>query len=168
MKNLSALVVVFLAIFLCMEGVGCAEQHDRLVPLLVDLVGWQAQPAKGMSLLSAQMKMISADRSYSQADKNLTVGILINSGPVLDSDLKEFNSDNEVMSTHSRQVDGFWVKSTHTKSNASGQLLIYIDYNQDANCLLIAEYAKMNEDEALQIIKNIDLNKLKRVVSSML
>lgn len=168
MRNFSTLVVVFLAIFLCLKGVGHAEQHDRLVPLLVDLDGWQAPPAKGMSLLSARMKMITANRSYSQADKNLAVSILVNSGPVLDSDLQESSSDNDTISIQSRQIDGFWVKSSHTKKNASGQLLVYLDYNQEANSLLIVEYSKMNEDEVLQIIKNLDLNKLKKVVSAML
>lgn len=168
MKNFSALVVVILAIFLCMVGVGRAEQHDRLVPLLADLAGWQAQPAQGMSLLSARMKMISANRNYSQADKNLTVSILVNSGPVLDSDLQEFSSDNDDISIQSRQVDGFWVKSTHTKKDGSGQLIVYLDYNQEANGMLIAEYSKMNEDEVLQVIRSMDLKKFKRVVSAML
>lgn len=168
MRNFSTLVVVFLAIFLCLKGVGHAEQHDRLVPLLVDLEGWQAPPAKGMSLLSAQMKMISVNRSYTQNDKKLIVNIMVNSGPVLASDLQEFSSDNDTNSIQSRQVDGFWVKSSHTKKNSSGQLLVYLAYNQEANSLLIAEYSKMNEDEVLQIIKNLDLNKLKKVVSAML
>lgn len=168
MRNSGLPAVVFLAVFLAMGGVGRAEQHDRLVPLFVDLAGWQAQPAQGMSLLSAQMKMISANRNYSQSDKNLTVSILVNSGPVLDSDLQEFNSDNETLTIYSRQIDGFWVKSTHTKENRSGQVLIYLDYNQEATGLLIAEYAKMDEEEVMQVIKNMDLKKLKKVVSGML
>lgn len=168
MKKLSSLVVMFLTVFLCMGGVGRAEQHDRLVPLLGDLEGWQAQPAQGMSLISAQMKMISASRIYSQADKNLTVNIMVNSGPIVDSDLQESRSENDSVRAQSRLVDDFWVKSSHTKKNSSGEVIVYLDYNQKANGVLVADYAKMSEDEVLQLIRSMDWQKVKKVVSSLL
>lgn len=168
MKNFSSLAVMFLTIFLFMGGEGRADQHDRLVPLLANLEGWQAPPANGMSLISAQMKMISATRIYSQADKNLTVNIMVNSGPVVDSDLQESSSDNEAMRAQSRQIDGFWVKSSYTKKNGSGEVIVYLDYNQEANGVLVADYEKMSEDEVLQLIRSMDWKKLKKVVSTLL
>jgi hypothetical protein len=168
MKKISSLVLMSLMIFLSIGGVGRADQHDRLVPLLSNLEGWQAQPAKGMSMISAQMKMISASRIYRQADKNLTVNIMINSGPVVDSDLQESSSDNDVAREQSRLVDGFWVKSTHTKKNGSGEVIVYLDYNQEANGVLVVDYAKMSDDEVLQIIRSMDWKKLKKVVSTLL
>jgi hypothetical protein len=168
MKNFSSLVVMFLAIFLLMGGVGQADQHDRLLPLLGNLDGWQAQPARGLSLVSAQMKMISANRIYSHADKNLGVSIMVNSGPVLDSDLQESSMDNEVIKEQIQQIDGFWVKSSYNKKNGGGQLIVYLDYNQEASGLLIADYSKMSDDEVLQVIRRMDWKKFKKVVATLL
>lgn len=168
MKNFSSMTVLFLTIFLFMGGVSRAEQHDRLLPLLANLVGWQAQPAQGTSLISAQMKMISATRSYSQADKDFTVNIMVNSGPVLDSDLQVSSSDNESIREKTRQIDGFWVKSSYNKKSNSGELLVYLDYNKEASGLLMANYSKMSDEEALQVIKKMDWKKLKKVVSALL
>jgi hypothetical protein len=168
MKKIGSLAVMALMSFLLMSGVGLADQHDRLVPLLGDLEGWKAQPAHGMSLSSAQMKMISANRIYHQADKNLTVNIMINSGPVMDSDLQESSSDNETAREQSRQIDGFWVRSSYTKKNGSGEVIVYLDYNQAANGVLVADYSNMSDDEVLQVIKKMDWKKIKKVVSSML
>jgi len=166
MKNLNMLL--FFAAFWCMGGLAWAEPHDRLVPLLVDLDGWQAQPAHGMSLISAQMKMINANRLYRQVDKNLTVNLMVNSGPVLASDLQESSSDNETVRAQTRQVEGFWVKSSHTKKNDSGQLIVYLGYNQEANAVLVVNYAKMGEAEALQTVASLDWQKLKTIVATML
>lgn len=168
MKKISLLAVVFLTFFLLIGGVGRADQHDKLVPLLSDLNGWQAKPAHGMSLVSAQMKMISANRIYSQIEKKLTVTIMINSGPVLDSDLQESSSDNDSIREQSRQIDGFWVKSSHTKKNGSGEVIVYLDYNQEANGVLVADYANMSDEEVLEVIKSLDWKKLKKVVSTLL
>lgn len=168
MKNFSSLAVIFLIIFFSIGGVGRAEQHDRLLPLLGNLEGWQAQPAQGISMISAQMKLISASRNYSQADKNLIVNIMVNSGPVVDSDLQESSSESESMREQSRQIDGFWVKSSHAKNNGSGEVVVFLDYNQEANALLVANYTKMSDDEVLRVIRGLDWQKLKTVVSSFL
>lgn len=168
MKNLTATPCLFLAIFLLLVGVGHAEQHDKLVPLLIDQEGWQAPPAQGMSLVSAQMKMINASRTYRQTDKNMTVNLMVNSGPVLDSDLQQFSSDDEATRVQSRQIDGFWTKATHLKKTNTGQVIVYLDYTPEASAVLFAEYANMNEEEALQLVRNLDWQKLKKVVSAML
>lgn len=167
MKKISTLVLFF-AIFMAMGGLVRAEQHDRLLPLLADLKGWQAQPAQGMSLHSAQMKLISANRIYNQLDKNLTVNVMINSGPVLEGDLQVSSSENDTFNIRTRQIDDFWVKSTHNKKDGSGQIIVYLDYNSEANSVLIVEYVKMGEDEAMRAVQSFDWNKFKRVVSSML
>lgn len=168
MKNFSSLAVIFLIIFLSIGGVGRAEQHDRLLPLLGNLEGWQAQPAQGISMISAQMKLISASRNYSQADKNLNLNVMVNSGPVVDSDLQESSSESESMREQIRQIDGFWVKSSHVKKNGSGEVVVFLDYNQEANALLVANYTKMSDDEVLRVIRSMDWQKLKTVVSSFL
>lgn len=168
MKNFSSMVMVSLTIFLCMVGVGQADQHDRLLPLLGNLAGWQAQPASGTSLASSQMKMISATRLYSRPDKSLAVNIMVNSGPVLDSDLQESSSDNESSWEKVRQIDGFWVKSNYNKKSGSGGLIVYLDYNKEASGLLMVDYSKMSDEEVLQIVKKLDWKKLKKVVSTLL
>ncbi len=168
MKKFSSLVVMSLTIFFCMVGVGRADQHDRLLPLLGNLAGWQAPSASGTSLASSQMKMVSATRIYSRADKSLAVNIMINSGPVLDTDLQESSSDNELIWGKVRQIDGFWVKSSYNKKSNSGGLIVYLDYNKEASGLLMVDYSKMSDEEVLQIIKKLDWKKLKKVVSTLL
>ena len=167
MKKIGFLLACLALLFLA-DGEALAEQHDRLLPLLRDLEGWQAQPAQGTSLASAQMKMISAVRSYSREDKNLTVNIMVNSGPLLDIDLQESSSEDANYRIQSRQVDGFWIKSTSSKRSASGQVIVHLDYNQEANAVLIVEYVKMSEEEVLRTVKVLDWPKLKKVVSPML
>lgn len=168
MKNFSLLAVMFLVVSLFPGGVARADQHDRLLPLLTDLKGWQAQPAQGMSMVSAQMRMINATRIYNQADKNLTVNVMINSGPVVDSDLQESAYDDESMKVQTRKIDGFWVKTTQNKKDGSGEIIVHLDQNKDANGVLIADYAKMSEDEVLRAIKSMDWKKFKKVVSALL
>lgn len=168
MDRFSYLTLMFLTIFLLSGGVGRADQHDQLLPLLGNLDGWEAQPAQGMSLISAQMKMITTSRVYNRSDQNLTLNINVNSGTVLDSDRQESSSESETIREQIRQIDGFWVKSSHTKKNSSGEVIVFLDYNQDASGMLIADYSQMSTDEVLQVIRSIDWLKLKRAVAKLL
>jgi len=168
MKQLISLFLAPLALLLVLAGVAYADQHDRLTPLLGGIEGWEAPPAKGMSLASAQMKMISARRTYTKGDKAINLSLLVNSGPVMDSDLQESSFEDQLNRISVKQVKGFWVKTTHGKNNNSGQVLVHLASNEMANALLLATYSKMDEAEALAEIENLNWGAMKAVVASML
>ncbi|NTV15429.1 MAG: hypothetical protein HGA96_16105 [Desulfobulbaceae bacterium] len=168
MKQLISLLSTTLVMMLFLGGVACADPHDKLIPLLVGIEGWEAQPANGSSMLSAQMKMISARRSYSKGEKGIAVSLMVNSGPVQDCDLQESSREDNINRVRSRLVKGFWVKNTYNKSNNSGQLIVHLAYNKEANALLLANYSKMDEDEILADLKKLNWDAMKVVVAPML
>lgn len=166
--KLSARLMAILAVLLLLGGVARADQHDKLIPFLVNIEGWEAQPAKGMSMVNPQMKMISARRSYGKGDKVIAVSLLVNSGPVQESDLQESSREDNLSRVRTRLVKGFWVKSTYSKTNNSGQVIIRLAHNQDSNSLLLANFSKMDEEEALANLEYLNWASMRGVVASML
>ncbi|NTV15206.1 MAG: hypothetical protein HGA96_14945 [Desulfobulbaceae bacterium] len=169
MKRFYGLVLMALAMVLpiCV-GVAEAEEHDKLTRLLVDREGWQGQPAQGRSLFSAQMKVISARRVYSQGEKGLTVSIIVNSGPLLDSDLRAVSSEDEMNKINVRQVQGFWVKTIQSKKKNSGQVFVYLAYNQETNSQLLCSYSNISSDEAVAELQKFNWVEIKEIVTPML
>lgn len=168
MKRFDVLVLVMSVMVFFFSGNSHAEPHDRLTPLLVDLAGWQAQPAQGMSMVSEQMKMISAHRAYANGEKKIIVNLMVNSGPLQESDLQEANSEDDVNRGRTRLLHGFWVKNTYSKKKNSGQLIVYLAYNQEANALIVANYTKMGDEQALVTLEKLNWAEIKGVVTSML
>lgn len=169
MEKLRVSLLVGLAIVLFfVAGAAFAEQHDRLTPLLVELEGWQAQPVQGTSMVSAQLKMITARRVYNKGVKGLVASLMVNSGPVMDSDLQESSTEDDVNKVTTRLLKGFWVTSTHNKKNNSGSIVVWLDYNEEANSSLVISYSSIGAEEALSNAKKFNWDAMKSAVSSML
>ncbi len=168
-KQLWAFLLMALVMILSMgAGVACADQHDRLTPLLGEIEGWQAKPVTGSSLASARLKMISARRVYSKGEKGITLSLMVNSGSIMDSELQDLIVEDDVHKVSNRLVDGFRVKSTFSKSTNSGQVVVYLAYNNEASSKLVAAYSKMDDAEALLSLQKLNWAEMKGVVSSML
>ena len=159
---------ILISVVLCAVKPSWAEPHEKLAALLGEIDGWDASPPQGMSLSSAAMKMINATRTYQQGDKKLIVNLLVNSGPVQEGDLRELSRENEDYRSLTRQAEGFWVNTTHFKKKDTGQLLVYLAYNQQANSILMGSYSNMAEDEAFQAVAALNLQKIRDVVAPML
>ena len=54
-----------------------SASYDPLLPLLVDLPGWEAEPADGADASVAGMRAVTVFRTYESGDRRFEVNILI-------------------------------------------------------------------------------------------
>ncbi|MDD4464760.1 MAG: hypothetical protein PHR86_11025, partial [Desulfobacterales bacterium] len=54
-----------------------AQDYQQLTPFLIDLEGWNAEPAEGMNMDMGAYKMINAVRSYTRDSRELEAMIMI-------------------------------------------------------------------------------------------
>jgi len=166
MKMVNVVALFFAVMFFA--TLGWAEQHDSLTPLLTDLEGWKAEPAKGMSMAADKMKIINAVRNYQQGKKKLAVTIFVNSGPATANQMKDFSMTRGDVTTKTSQIDGFWVTSIHNGKKEQGQLVILLAHNQETNSLVTATYSGIKSEDALKLVKKFKWKKLKEVTVPML
>ena len=81
------LILTFLA------ATGVAADHTLLTPLLVDLNGWAAEPASGMTMDMGSSKMINAAREYRQGDREINAMVMLGNQAMTQGSLQAMKAE---------------------------------------------------------------------------
>ena len=123
--------------------------HKRLIPLLIDLAGFEGRKADGRTLPSDEGAVTTASRFYVKDTASLHVTILSGPAVALDDALKPEAGAGHVTS---EEIDGFRLVKTHNEADKSGALLIALD----KTAAITADYRELAEDEAVALVRKFD------------
>ena len=165
-KMITALMAV---LFLLVVPAGLfAAAYDSLLPLLVDIAGWQGGKAEGIDLSQAGMQGVTVVREYKSGGKGLTASIMVGSqaGITWMPDYKEgFKGESEEGSMEVKRINGFLVYQIYNKNDSTGGLVVLlIETTADkpgSGALLVISFEDTPLDEGLKLAQKFDWKKMK-------
>lgn len=170
MTGMNTRITVFLTVLLLLAvpaGIFAAA-YDSLLPLLVDIAGWQAEKAEGIDLSQAGMQGVTVVREYTSGEKGLTAAIMLGSqvGITWMPDYKEgFKAETEEGSLEVRKINGFLAYQAYNKDDASGGIVVLlIETTPDkpnSGALFVVSFEGMSLDEGLKLAQKFDWKKIK-------
>jgi len=154
-------LVVILTSF---AATGVAADHTLLTPLLVDLKGWNAEPAGGMTMDMGSSKMINAVREYRQGDKELNAMMILGNQAMTQGSMQSMKTETAEGKMSISTIDGFKVQSHYSKIDKSGAVMVHLSQNQQQGAMFTLVYKGLSEEEGLKAAKKFDWKEMKNSV----
>jgi hypothetical protein len=163
-------ITVFLTVLLLLAVPAglFAAAYDSLLPLLVDIAGWQGEKAEGIDLSQAGMQGVTVVREYKSGGKGLTAAIMLGSqvGITWTPEYKEgFKAQTEEGSLEVRKINGFLAYTAYNKDNASGGIVVLLiettPDKPDSGALLVVSFEDLPLDEGLKLAQKFDWKRIK-------
>jgi hypothetical protein len=157
---------VFITVFFSIAHAG---QYESLSPLLVDLKGWQAEPAQGMDMDMGGTKIIQAVRKYtrnaSKADAMVMVG---NSMMTQALGMQSMQMETAEAKVKVSTIDGYQVSTHHSKTDNEGAVIVSFSGTGQLGALFVFHYKGLDEKEGLSTAKKFDWKKMERQAKNLL
>src|SRR5215468_10263214 len=156
LKQLHAISAAFLALFLLWphSAVRADQPFQRLLPLLVDLAGWQGKKPDGMSMQMADTSMTTATRDYERGTAQVHASVVI--GQAAEGALAPIQSGMKMQTPEGHMITdtvrGMPVLKAYNSKDKSGTLMVALA----KNAMFSFGYSGITEDEALQLADKFD------------
>jgi hypothetical protein len=165
-KTITVLLVV---LFLLAVPAGLfAAAYDSLLPLLVDIAGWQAEKAEAIDLSQAGMQGVTVAREYKSGGKGFTAAITLGSqvGITWMPEYKEgFKGESDEGTMEVKRINGFLAYQAYSEDESSGGLVVLLiettPNKPDSGALLVVTFEDMTLDEGLKLAQKFDWKKMK-------
>jgi hypothetical protein len=157
-------LVVILTSF---AATGVAADHTLLTPLLVDLKGWNAEPAGGMTMDMGSSKMINAAREYRQGDKELNAMVMLGNQAMTQGSLQAMKAETTEGKVSISTIDGFKVTSHYSKTEKSGAVIVHLTQSQQQGAMFTLVYEGLTEEEGLRTAKKFNWKEMKKSVDTL-
>jgi hypothetical protein len=145
-----------------------AAAYDSLLPLLVDLAGWKADPADGIDLSAAGMAGVTVVREYASGDKGFTATIMLGAqvGVVWAAEYREgFKLESTDGTMEVRKINGFLVYHVYDPDDASGGIVVLLletaTDKPGTGAVFVISFDGMPLDEAVKTAQKFDWKKMK-------
>lgn len=155
-KSRYAILIVLLAVSMTWPlGHAHADQSfQRLLPLLIDLDGWQGKKPDGVSMEMADTSMTTATRDYERGEAKVHTTVIVGQAAEgalapLQGGMNLETSEGHMVSATIRGLSALKVFNSKEKS---GNLMVELDKNAMFNFA----YEGMGEDEALALADKFD------------
>ena len=156
LKPLHAISAAFLALFLLWphSAVRADQPFQRLLPLLVDLAGWQGKKPDGMSMQMSDTSMTTATRDYERGAAQVHASVVI--GQAAEGALAPIQTGMKMQTPEGHMITdtmrGMPVMKTFNTKDKSGALIVALG----KNAMFSLAYEGVSEDEALQLADKFD------------
>jgi hypothetical protein len=147
-------VVTMLSLAWPLASVRADQAFQRLMPLLIDLDGWQGKKPDGMSMEMPSGSMTTATREYQKGTARAHASVMVGTAAMgalapMQAGMNVTTSEGHMLTAnmHSMQV-----MKTYTTAQKSGALIVALD--KDA--MFSFSYNGMTEDEALALAEKFD------------
>ena len=144
-----------------------ASAHEALLPLLVDLDGWSAEEAQGMSMDMGGMRMVNATRSYTQGDARLDAMLMAGDQSMAQAQVPEMNMETEDGRARVSQIDGFKVYSSYDSQDNSGGVVVFLGDGQSKGGVFTLSFQGLPDSQALEIARKFDWSAMKAAVAAV-
>ena len=147
-------LLLVLPVLLTMTSARAEPAFQRLMPLLIDLDGWQGKKPDGMSMDMPNGSMTTATREYQKGSAKANASVVVGQTAVgaLAPMVTGMNINTSEGHMLTDTISGMKVLKTYTTAQKSGALLVALD--KDA--MFSFSYTGLPEDEALALAKKFD------------
>jgi hypothetical protein len=150
-----------------------AAAYDALLPLLVDLPGWEAEPAEGMDATVQGMRAVTAYRNYESGDRRFEVNLLIGTqaGLVWMPNYQEgFRLETPEGLMEVKRIAGFLVYYTFEQASNSGGMVVLIQEaasNPNGGAVLTVSFEGLPLEEVLRMAQRFSWANMKEQVAKL-
>ena len=162
-----ALGLALVVVITSFAAPGMAADHTHLTPLLVDLQGWNAQPARGMTMDMGTSKMINAAREYRQGAKELNAMMFLGNRAMTQGSMQAMKTETAEAKMSISTIDGFKVQIFHDKTDNSGGVMVQLSQNQQQGAMFTLEYKGLSAEEGLKAAKKFNWKEMKKSVDKL-
>jgi hypothetical protein len=159
--------LTIVVIFTSFAATGVAADHTLLTPLLIDLKGWNAEPARGMTMDMGNSKMINAGREYRQGGKELNAMVFLGNQAMTQGGMQAMKTETAEGKMSITTIDGFKVKIFYDKKEHSGGVMVQLSQNQQQGAMFTLVYKGLSEEEGLKAAKKFDWKEMKNSVDKL-
>jgi hypothetical protein len=151
-----------------------AAGYDALLPLLVDLPGWEAEAADGADASVEGMRAVTVFRTYESGDRSFEANLLIGmqAGMTWMPDYKEgwkMQTSEGLMEV--KRIGGFLVYYAFENESNSGGILVLIQEaaagKPNTGAVLAVSFEGLALDEALKTAQRFSWAKMKEQVGRL-
>ena len=147
-------VVAVLTLVWPLASARADQAFQRLMPLLVDLDGWQGKKPDGMSMEMPNGSMTTATREYQKGPARAHASVMVGTAAMgalapMQAGMNVTTSEGHMLTA---SMHGMQVLKSYTTAQKSGALLVALD--KDA--MFSFSYNGMTEDEALALAEKFD------------
>jgi len=147
-------VVTVLSLVGTLASAHADQAFQRLMPLLVDLDGWQGKKPDGMSMEMPNGSMTTAAREYQKGPARVNASVMV--GQVAAGALAPMQAGMNITTSEghmlSGNMHGMQVLKSYTTAQKSGALLVALD----KEAMFSLSYNGLSEDEALALAEKFD------------
>lgn len=155
-------------LLLIIASTGWAGDHDSLTPLLIDLKGWTAEKAEGMSMEMAGMKTINATRTYKKDKKEVNAVLMVTGQAMLQGNMQTMNFESEDAKVSISDIDGFHVQVMFDKKQHSTAIVVMLAKSDKHGAMFSVSCEGLENDDAMKIAKTFDWKKMKKMIEPLL
>ena len=140
-----------------------AGQYESLSPLLIDLKGWQAEPAKGMDMDMGGTKIIQAARQYTRDGKEADAMVMIGNAMMTQAQAQGMQSmqmETAEAKVKVTTIDGYQVSIHHSKVDTEGAVVVVLPGTGQQGAIFVFHYKGLNEKDGLSIAKSFNWKKI--------
>ncbi|MBN2231859.1 MAG: hypothetical protein JW781_03440 [Deltaproteobacteria bacterium] len=145
-----------------------AAAYDALLPLFIDLPGWNAEPAEGMAMDMGGSSMVSATREYRRGEAQFSAVMMTGqqagamAATVTSQGKMKIETSEVYMAVET--IAGFPAYVVRNKQEQSGSITILLDTNPDSARVFTVGYEHLDADEALTLAKKFDWPQIKKTL----
>ena len=164
---LSALALVFPAFQADAAG------YDALLPLLVDLPGWEAEPADGADASAEGMRAVTVYRTYESGDRTFEVNLLIGlqAGMTWMPDYQDgYRMETPEGLLEVKKIAGFLVYYMFESVSNSGGIVVQLQdaaSEPDSGAVFAVSFEGLPLEEALRTAQRFSWAKLKEQIGKL-
>ena len=165
--SLAAALVLALAV----AQPAAAAGYDVLLPLLVDLPGWEAEPAQGAEGPAMGSQAITAFRTYGSGARALQANVLVGALAGM-SWLRDYTEGYRIESPKGvaevRRIRGFLVFTSFEKDGTSGGIVVLLETGAEKperGAVLAISFEGLGLTEALSVAQRFDWAAIKAEVA---
>jgi hypothetical protein len=148
-----------------------AAQYESLSPLLIDLEGWQAEPAEGMDMDMGGTKIIQAMRQYTRNGKEADAMIMIGNAMMTmahTQGMQSMNMETAEDKVKITTIDGFQVSMHHSKVDNEGAIVVVLPGTGPLGAIFVFNYKGLNQNDGLSTAKEFDWKNIQQQTNNLM
>ena len=160
-----------LGILLMVSGPVYAGQYESLSPLLMELKGWQAEPAQGMDMDMGGTKIIQAVRRYTRDGKEADAMVMVGNTMMTQAHAQGMQSmqmETDEAKVRVTTIDGYQVSLNHSKADNEGAVVVVLPGTGQLGAIFVFHYEGLSENEGLSAAKNFDWKKMEKQAKKLM
>ena len=150
-----------------------AAGYQGLLPLLVDLPGWEAEPADGADASVEGMRAVTVYRTYESGDRRFEVNVLVGlqAGLTWMPDYKEgYKMETPEGLLEVKKIAGFLVYYMFESVSNSGGIVVQLQdaaSEPDSGAVFAVSFEGLPLEEALRTAQRFNWAKLKEQIGKL-